>query len=78
MEASNYHNPMLLNLEEYTVREKSHSGTPPSPMHDRKLQWVFRDCFNRSLDRQREALPKFRASVFIPCPRLFQVCARLW
>jgi hypothetical protein len=38
VEAGDYHNPMLLNLEEYSVRKAPYSGTPPSPVDGRELQ----------------------------------------
>ena len=68
MEAGNYHNPMLLNLEEYSVGKPPHSSTATAPVNDRKLRWVFRDCLNRGLDRERKTLPKLGAYVVIPCP----------
>ena len=41
METGDYHNPLFLNLEEYTVGEAPHSRTPAFPVDDRELQWVF-------------------------------------
>jgi hypothetical protein len=62
VEAGDYDNPMLLNLEEYPVRKPPHSRTAAVPVYNRELQWMLCDCFNRSLDRQRETLPKLRLS----------------
>jgi hypothetical protein len=38
MEAADYHKPMLLNLEEYSVWEASHSRTAAAAMNYGKLQ----------------------------------------
>ena len=57
-----------LEPEEYSVGKAPHSRTPTAPVDDRELQWMFRNCLNRGLDRQRETLPKFRTNVVIPCP----------
>ena len=73
MEAGDCHNPVLLNLEEYSVGEAPHSRTATAPVDDWELQWMFRYCLNRGRDRQRETLPKLREYILIPCPRLFQV-----
>jgi hypothetical protein len=78
VEAGDYHYPMLLNLEEYSVGKAAHSGTAMTPVDDRELQWMFRNHFNRGFDGQRETLPKFRANVVIPCPRFHQILIRLW
>ena len=69
MEAGNHHDPMLLNLEKYSVGKAPHSRTATAPVNDRELHWMFRHCLNRGLDRQCETLPKLRANVVIPCPR---------
>ncbi len=70
--------PMLLNLEKYSVRKAPHSRTATAPVDNRELQWMFRDCLNRGLDRERETLPKLRANVVIPCPPFQQILIRLW
>ncbi len=43
MEARDYHDPILLNLEEYSIGEAPNSRTAAGPMDDRELQWTFRD-----------------------------------
>jgi len=48
---------MLLHLEEYAIRKTPHSRTPTAPVDDRELQWTFRDCLNRGLDRQPKRSP---------------------
>jgi len=78
VEAGDYHNPVLLNLEKDPIGKTPNSRTPPSPVDDGKLQGVFCDCLNRCLDCQREALPKLRAYVVVPCPRFLQILIRLW
>jgi hypothetical protein len=78
VEAGDYDNPMLLNLEEYPVRKPPHSRTAAVPVYNRELRWMLCDCFNRSRDRQRETLPKLRAYIVIPCSRFLQILIRLW
>jgi hypothetical protein len=78
MEAGDYHNPALLNLEKDSIGKTPHSRTPPSPIDDRKLQRVFCNCLKRCLDCEREALPKFRAFVVVPCPGFLQILIGLW
>jgi hypothetical protein len=39
---------------------------------------MFRQCLNRGLDREGETLPKLRANVVIPCPRLQQILICFW
>ena len=78
MEAGDYDNPMLLNLEEYSVGEPPHYRTATVPVDNRELQWMVGDCLNRDLDRLRETHPKLRAYVVIPCPRFQQILVRLW
>jgi hypothetical protein len=51
VEASDYHNPMILHLEEYALREAAHSRTAAAPIDERELQRMFRDGVNRSRDR---------------------------
>jgi hypothetical protein len=51
MEAGNYHDPMLLKLEEYAVWKTSHSGAATVLVDDWELQWMFRYCLNRGFDR---------------------------
>jgi hypothetical protein len=78
VEAGDCHNPMLLNLEEYSVGEPPHSRTATAPVGNRELQWMLCDCLNRDLDRPRETLPELRAYFVIPCPRFLQIFIRLW
>jgi hypothetical protein len=66
VEARDDHNPVLLNLKEYSVREAPHSRTSTAPVDDRKLHWMFRDCLKRRLDCQREPFPELGANVVIP------------
>ena len=73
VEAGDYHNSLLLNLEEYSVWEAPNSRTPTASVDDRELQWSVCDCRNRGLDCQREALPKLRANIVIPSPRFQQI-----
>ncbi len=49
---------MLLNLEKHTVGKAPHSRTATAPVDHRELQWMFRDCLNRGLDRQRKNAPQ--------------------
>src|SRR5690348_11359432 len=63
---------MLLNLEEDSVGETPDTGTPPSAIDDGKLQWMFRDCLDRSINSPWEALSKLRAYVVIPGTRFSQ------
>jgi hypothetical protein len=51
VEASDYHNPMILHLEEYDLREAVHSRAATAPVDERELQRTFRDGLNRSRDR---------------------------
>jgi hypothetical protein len=76
VEASDYHDPMLLNLEEYSIWKTAHSRTATAPVDDWELQWMFRYRLNRGLDRQRETLPKLRADIVIPCSRVQQIFIR--
>jgi hypothetical protein len=78
VEAGDYNNPMLLNLEEYSVGEASYSRAATAPVDYRELQRVFYHCLNRGLDRQCKTLPELRADVVIPCPRFQQILVRLW
>jgi hypothetical protein len=66
METGDYHNPMLLKLEEYSVREAPDSRTAAAAVNDRKLQWMFRYCLDRILDSHRETFTKLRANVVVP------------
>ena len=45
-------------------------------MYERELQWVFRERFDRGLDRHRETLAKCRANVGVPCPCFQQILIR--
>jgi hypothetical protein len=78
VKAGNHYDPMFLHLEEYPVGKTAHSRTPSPPVDDRELQRMFRDCFNRCLDGQRETLPKRWAYVVIPGPRILQILIRFW
>src|ERR1700722_13584438 len=73
VEAGDDHDSMLLNLEEYSLREAPHARTATASIHNRKLQWMFRDRPNRVLDRQCETFSQLRADVVIPCPRFQQI-----
>jgi hypothetical protein len=42
---------MLLSFEEYSVGKAPHSRTAMASIDDRKLQCMFRYCFNRDFDR---------------------------
>jgi hypothetical protein len=77
VEAGDHDDPMLLNLEEYSVGKAPNSRTATAPVDDRELQWMFRYCLNRGLDCQRETLPKLGANVVIPCSRFQQILIRL-
>src|SRR5580698_2537124 len=77
VEAGDDHDPMLLNFKEYSVGKAPHARTATAPIHNRKLQWMFRDCPNRGFDRQRVTLPKLRANVVIPCPSVQQILIRV-
>ena len=78
MKACDYYNPVPLNFEEYAVRKTPHSRAATAPVDNWELQRMVRYCLNSRIDRERETLPKLRAYVVIPFPRLFQVCVCLW
>jgi hypothetical protein len=78
VEASDNHNSIFLNLEEYSVGEAPHSGTATVPVDDRELQWMFGYCLNCCFYCQGETLPKLRAYVVVPCPRFQQILIGLW
>ena len=78
VEAGYHHNPIVLHLEEYAIRETPHSRTATASVDYRKLQGMFCQCLNRDLDRQRETPTKLRADVVIPSSRFQQVLIRLW
>lgn len=42
-------------------------------MDERELQRMFREGFDRGLDRQGETLAKLRANVELPCPCFQQI-----
>jgi hypothetical protein len=69
VEAGYHHNPIVLHLEEYAIRETPHPRTATAPVGYRELQRMFCDCLDRGLDRQRETIPEPRADVVIPSPR---------
>jgi hypothetical protein len=73
VKASNHHNPMLLKLEEYGIREAAHSRTAAVPVDERESLGTLRERLNGCLDRQRETLRKLRTNVGIPCPRFQQI-----
>ncbi len=77
MKAGNYYDPMLLNLEKYSVGKASHSRAATVSVDDRELQRTFRHCLNRRLDCGRETLTQLRANVVIPCPRFQQIFIRV-
>jgi hypothetical protein len=66
VEAGDYDNSIFLNLKEYSVGEAPDPRATAVTIDDRELQWMFRYRFNRGFDREREALPKFRAYVVLP------------
>jgi len=78
VEAGDCHNPMLLNLEEYSVGKAPHSRTATVPVDNRELQWMLCHCLNCVLDCQRETLSKLWAHVVIPCPRFLQILICFW
>jgi hypothetical protein len=78
MEAGHYHDPMLLNLEEYPVRKAPHSGASAVPVDNRELQGTFCNCFNRDFDGRCETLPQLRANLLIPRARIQQILVCLW
>jgi hypothetical protein len=41
VKAGDYHNPIQLNLEKYSVRKASHSSTSTASMNNRELQRVL-------------------------------------
>ncbi len=41
MEAGDYHDPILLNLEENSIRKATHSNAAAASINDRKLQRMF-------------------------------------
>jgi len=63
VEASDYHDPMLLNLEEYSVGKAPHSGAATAAVDHRELQRMFRNRFNLGFDRQCKTLPELGADV---------------
>ena len=73
MEAGDYKDPLLLQLEEYAIREAPNARTATVAVDHRELQWMFRDGLNRGVDRQRKTLPKLRSDVVVPRPRFQQV-----
>ena len=56
MEASNYHDPIYLNFEEYSVWKPPHSSPATATVNDRKLQRTLCNCLNCCFHRQRETL----------------------
>src|SRR5438445_7800436 len=76
VEARDDHSPVLLNLKEYSVGEAPHSRTSATPVDDRELHRMFRDCLKRRLDCHREPFPKLGANVVIPSPRFQQILVR--
>jgi hypothetical protein len=78
VEAGYHDNPIVLDLEECAIWEAPDSRPPTVPVDDRELHWLFRNCLNRGLDRERESFPKLRADVVIPFPRFLQILIRFW
>jgi len=77
VETGNHHNPVLLNLEEYS--DRGSAALPDGEGCDRqqRIAMASRDCRNRGLDRKCKTFPQFGADVVIPCPRFKQVLVRL-
>jgi hypothetical protein len=69
VEAREHYYPILLHIEEYSVREAPQSRTATAAVHGRKLQKMLSDRLNRGLNRQGETLTKRWTNVVIPCPR---------
>ena len=78
MEAGDYHNPIFLQFEEYSVGKAPHACTATIAVHGWKLQRMFRYRIDRGLNRQRETLPKPWTNVAIPCPRFQQIIIGFW
>jgi hypothetical protein len=77
VEAGNDHNPMFLHLEEDSIGKTPDARTPPPAMDDRKLQWMFGNCLNRSFYRPRKAFPKLGAYTVVPGACLLQFGVRV-
>jgi hypothetical protein len=56
VETGDYHDSMLLDLEEYSIGKAPHTCAPASPMNDWKLQWTFGDRLDGCFDCLREAV----------------------
>ena len=78
MEAGYHHNPMLLHLEEYAIREAPPSRPPTTSVDHGELQGVVCDCLNRGLDRQRENAPQAPGECCHTKTALLQILIRLW
>lgn len=78
VEAGDYHNLILLTLEEYAIGKAPHARTATVSVDDRKLQWMFRNCLYRGLDRQGETFAEFRADIVVPSPSFKQIFICLW
>lgn len=76
VEAGNYDNPMLLNLEEYCVGKASDTRPPLSSMDDWKLQRVLCDCLNGRFDCPCETLRQFRPYLLVPGASMFRLRIR--
>ena len=76
VEAGDYDDPALLNLEEYSIRETSYPGAAPSAMDDGKLQRVERYGLNGTFDCECETPSKVRAYPVVPrvCFPQIRVC----
>jgi hypothetical protein len=57
VETGDYHNSMLLQLEEDAIWKAAHACAVAVPINNRELQWMFRDRLNRGFDRQGETIP---------------------
>jgi|SRR5271168_4436278 len=78
VEARDYHDPMLLRLEEYAIRKAPHPGAATVPVDGRELRCMFRDCLNRRLRLLGRTAPKFWTDVVVPSPRFQQILIGLW
>jgi hypothetical protein len=78
VEAGDYYDPVLLNLEEYSVGKPADTRTATIAVNDLKLQRTFRYRLNRGIDCQRETLSERRAQIVVPRPCFQQILIRLW
>jgi hypothetical protein len=78
VKAGDYQDALLLHFEKYSVREARNASAPHGPMNNWELLGMCRYCLDGSLDRQRETIPKLRASFFVPGARFFQFFKGFW